>query len=206
MSSKGTAGMNAPSDDPDSSAKRKRKIRFVPLPSTPKFELSFRQGRLWSPVHGFKIRKSIWLWMAIGLLLLSNIIYAVGFLTNGWGILLVGVNKPINATNSNNLVGKIIEVNVNPPGYSAESKQESKQFSGNQNRHQPNSTLSKNGANGGYIETKPLVLSMQEQLFTENERYWEFGLWECCRNDGFCLGTRWPGKEIFLFLNISRLK
>ena len=25
--------------------------------------------------------------------------------------------------------------------------------------------------------------------------WWRFGLWQCCRNDGFCLGTRWPGKE-----------
>ena len=37
-------------------------------------------------------------------------------------------------------------------------------------------------------------VSDKEELFMQpNERYWEFGLWQCCRNDGFCLGTRWPG-------------
>ena len=28
--------------------------------------------------------------------------------------------------------------------------------------------------------------------------WWRFGLWQCCRNDGFCLGTRWEGKETCL--------
>ena len=24
--------------------------------------------------------------------------------------------------------------------------------------------------------------------------WWRCGLWQCCRDDGFCLGTRWPGE------------
>ena len=38
--------------------------------------------------------------------------------------------------------------------------------------------------------------SAQPQSTTSGPRiWWRFGLWQCCRNDGFCLGTRWPGKR-----------
>ena len=42
----------------------------------------------------------------------------------------------------------------------------------------------------------------KDEFMEPDERYWEFGLWQCCRNDGFCLGTRWPGESNIKFIQV----
>ena len=45
-----------------------------------------------------------------------------------------------------------------------------------------------NSSMGGY---NPPILRLQDKGYETTEgEYWEFGLWQCCRNDGFCLGPR----------------
>ena len=146
--------------------KSKRKIRFLPLPTAPKMDLSLEQEKVWFPLRGLRVRTSIWLWIAIILLFISNVLYTVAFLTNGWGLLMVDPNK----ANSGS-------------GGSASTTYAS--IEGPVGGHRMD----------GYQRTDPVFrLDVSSELFTEGEKYWEFGLWECCRNDGFCLGTRWPGR------------
>lgn len=186
-------------EETNEDAKRKRKIKFLPLPSTPKLDFSVRQGGKWSPRHGFRIRKSLWMWIAIGVLFVANILYAVAFLTNRWGVLLVNPDQPVRNGIRNNAFGisglqhnNITNTsNRNSPGLP-------KPNSDTRNRHQK---LLYNQNNGGRLSVSELFnvsthssSSQSGATLETSEKYWEFGLWECCRNDGFCLGTRWPGE------------
>ena len=156
-----------------SADKTKRKIRFLPLPQSSGGgapELSFQQRRVWSPaLRGIRVRTSVWLWIAIACLVVANILFLVAFLTNGWGILYVAQNtRPV----------------AQPPVENAAV-------------HDVSTTqayIDQTPADNVDIDIFTKHAHDGMNLFAENERYWKFGLWECCRNDGFCLGTRWPGK------------
>ena len=167
----------------------KRKIGWLPLPTKPKLDISVHQGQIWGPLQGLRIRKSLWLWIAITLLFISNVIYAVAFLTNNWGVLLVDLNKPTANNVSNDRVDTY-------------NTQQQDTFTSHENltwgeywfgkpiiTPDHNAVFSAEG-----VQQNQTSEHSRQGVFMENERYWEFGLWECCRNDGFCLGTRWPGE------------
>ena len=84
--------------------------------------------KYWTPSWAYKLHISLWIIIALVLLLLSNILLLVCFVTNGWAVLHVEA--------SNTTFGA-------DPHHSMD---------------------------------------------------WHFGLWQCCRSDGFCLGPRWPGR------------
>ena len=134
--------------------------------------MSLQQSKVWSPIRGLRVRTSVWLWIAIACLVLANVLFTVAFLTNGWGILYVAQNtKPVPQPPTEH------QVNVSTSSNSAAKSRSPSEL---------DSIFTVNTASGGDLD-----------LFTENERYWKFGLWECCRNDGFCLGTRWPGLSYY---------
>jgi hypothetical protein len=115
--------------------RRESSVRFklYPHPSQDKY----RQTATGSLCLPFNI--SIWMALSLGLLLLSNVLFFVAFVTQSWGTVDIST-----ASLTQSISGVRSTVDSGPS---------------------------------------------KKQIVT-----WSFGLWRCCRDDGLCLGARWPGE------------
>ena len=164
---------------------------------------------MWAPYGGFRKITSPWIFASLTLLFIANIFFMTAFVTNHWGILHVlpatgqpvsqGHNRLPEQSLADNRVMKYNDTSLRQWIWNAWNGIPNPVYY--ESIVPPEVGLPETGPADGVIpeaedkKTKHVVNRMNTD--PKASEYWQFGLWQCCRNtDKLCLGPKFTSKYL----------